>query len=226
MKRIVAILLALVMVSLVCTALAETITVAPGDTVTLDISLTDAGGQSAMVGIWMTDGAPVTFAGAKGAVGDGLNDTVPPKAFNDYFVVINLEGVTISADGSSLSGNLDSYKVGNLLTGKIGTLTFTVDEDAAGGTYTVEAYVHSGSVTVDGSVTFTLESAPAGDRVPGDANDDGLVDTMDVLLILQYMAGSATINLSNADCSGDGQVDTMDALLILQYMAGMDVELK
>lgn len=64
-------------------------------------------------------------------------------------------------------------------------------------------------------------------RIPGDANDDGVADLFDALLVLQYDAGwGVSINASNADVNADGMADLFDALLILQYDAGWDVTLK
>ena len=57
---------------------------------------------------------------------------------------------------------------------------------------------------------------------PGDANSDGVVDTADAVLALQYAAGligDDAINVRAADVNGDGKVDTADAALILQKTA-------
>ena len=54
-------------------------------------------------------------------------------------------------------------------------------------------------------------------RVPGDCDDDGSVDSVDLLLLLQYLSGwDVEINLLNADVNGDGNVDISDPVLILQ----------
>ena len=63
-------------------------------------------------------------------------------------------------------------------------------------------------------------------RTPGDANEDGLVDILDALAILQCDVGwEITINTSNADVDESNTVDIMDALKILQYDVGWDVTL-
>lgn len=220
MKKFVSRLLSLLLVCMLCLgacAWAETATVntSRGATLTMPISVS-GGGKNALIGI-KTNGAPVTFVSA---VGGSVNDTVPPQSFSGSFVVVNLEGATISPDGSSISGALSA--VADLAAGEVGTLTFTVNADAAFDTYTVEAYLISGSTTVTGSVTFTV-----GDRLPGDANGDGAVTTRDAMLILQKIAGfDVTLNESNADCNADGDVTTRDAMLILQQIAGFEVKLQ
>ena len=129
MKKLVSLLLVLLMAFMVSTAMAETVTVAPGDELEIQVNLSSASGNGATIGIETND-APVTF---KEAEGGSVNDTVPPKAFNDFFVVVNIDGVDISADGTGLSGSLEDYTLSALQNGHIGTLRFVVDEDAEEG---------------------------------------------------------------------------------------------
>lgn len=221
MKKMISLLLsAMLLIGLLGTAMAETTTttVSAGSTLTMKIDLTAGGGKTAKIGV-KTNDAPVTFVSAAGGP---TNNVVPPKNFGDSFVLFNATGVTLSTDGTSLSGNLTGYTVGNLEAGRVGTVTFKVNDDAAEGTYTVEAYLKSGTCTVEGSVTFTVT-----DRTPGDADGDGDVTMMDALRIMQYFSGfDVTVNQSNADCDGDGAVTMMDALRIMQYFSGFDVTLK
>lgn len=54
----------------------------------------------------------------------------------------------------------------------------------------------------------------------GDANSDGVVDSTDAMLVLQYDAliiGKEALNLVVCDVDGDGDVDSTDAMYILQY---------
>ena len=220
MKKIVALLLGMLVLLAACTAMAETVTVEPGEELSFDVSISSASGKSAKIGIETND-APVSFVGA---VGGNTNDTVPPQNFSDYFVVVNVDYITIEPDGSDLSGTVEQVR--DLEDGVIGTVTIKVKDDAKPGTYTVEAYKKSGSVTVEGSVTFVIEEEEVSDRIPGDANDDGEVTTRDALLIMQWIAGfDVTINEENANCNGDDEVTTRDALMIMQWIAGFEVEL-
>lgn len=213
MKKLVSLLIGLMMVFIVSAAMAETVIVAPGDTLEFDVNLVSASGNGAKIGLETND-APVTFVSA---VGGSVNDTVPPKAFNDFFVVVNIDGVDISADGTGLSGSLQDYSLAALADGHIGTLTFMVDEDAAEGTYTVETVNVVGSCTVDGSITFEVKAAS--DRLPGDVDVDGDVDLIDVMLTSTYVYVEANdINLLNADMDEDGEITLMDIMAIARIV--------
>lgn len=213
MKKLVSLLIGLMMVFIVSAAMAETVIVAPGDTLEFDVNLVSASGNGAKIGLETND-APVTFVSA---VGGSVNDTVPPKAFNDFFVVVNIDGVNISADGTGLSGSLQDYSLAALADGHIGTLTFMVDEDAAEGTYTVETVNVVGSCTVDGSITFEVKAAS--DRLPGDVDVDGDVDLIDVMLTSTYVYVEANdINLLNADMDEDGEITLMDIMAIARIV--------
>jgi len=87
-----------------------------------------------------------------------------------------------------------------------GTVTITVEADDGS-----EA-VATHTITIKGSV------------LSGDANEDGLVNIYDVLLVLQYSAGwNVTLTTDNADVNNDGVIGPSDAVQILRYCAGGDL---
>lgn len=225
MKKIVSLLLGLLMLVASCVALADTVvTVKPGEELTMDVSIVSASGKSAKIGI-STNNAPVTFVSATGG---SVNDTVPPKAFNDYFDVVNVDGVTIKPDGSGLSGDVTGVK--ELEDGVVGKLTFKVNSNAAAGTYTVEAVKKSGSVTVVGSVTFTVEADEPSDKLLGDVNGDGRVDGRDSVRLMNYLVAmdeedpvvSVTIVEANTDLNEDGRIDGRDSVRLANLLVSMD----
>ena len=64
-------------------------------------------------------------------------------------------------------------------------------------------------------------------RIPGDADDNRLVNIYDALTILKHLSGETVdINLSNAEVTGDGQLSVQDAMLIMKKGAGWNVTLK
>ena len=57
----------------------------------------------------------------------------------------------------------------------------------------------------------------------GDANDNGVVDNWDALLILKYVVGDVgedALNLDLCDVNENGRVDNWDAQLVLEYFVG------
>ena len=60
----------------------------------------------------------------------------------------------------------------------------------------------------------------------GDATCDGSLDSRDLILLRQYLAGwDVDANICGADCNGDGAVNSVDLILLRQYLAGWDVSL-
>ena len=218
MKKFVFLLISLLLVCSMSMAMAETtVTAKPGDTLTLDVVLTSGGGETASVGI-KTNDAPIAYVSASGC---GPNDVVPPNGdsgFNGKFTLWNLDGVTLSSDGSVLSGSLDSYTIQTLVAGQIGTLTFKVNDDAAAGTYTVEAYVAVGSVAVDSKITFTIEETVP-DKLLGDVNGDGVVDGRDSVRLMKYLLDSTVQIVDvNSDVNEDGVIDGRDSIRLMKML--------
>lgn len=72
------------------------------------------------------------------------------------------------------------------------------------------------------TVTDTPTNTPTPTKPLGDVNDDGAVDSVDALLILQYDARliKSLLNPSSADVNEDDAINAVDANLILQFVAG------
>ena len=64
------------------------------------------------------------------------------------------------------------------------------------------------------------------DRLPGDANGNGLVNPADAVAILDVLANGGALYTDNANVNGDEAINMLDALLILQHAAGWNVTLK
>ncbi len=224
MKKLVSLLLVLMMVFTVSMAMAETVTVAPGDALSFDVEISGASGKGARIGLEATEDAPV--ADFK-AVGGSVNDTVPPKALNDYFVVVNLDGIDLLPSGENWADDLTvKYTMKDLANGHIGTVSFNVAEDAEEGVYTVSAVKVEGTCTVTGSITFEVKKQVVSDRLPGDVNDDGFVDMFDVIDFMDWYCGAPmTINESNGDVNADGFADIFDIISIMDWYCGGPVEL-
>lgn len=67
------------------------------------------------------------------------------------------------------------------------------------------------------SVAFAAEEA-----VLGDVSDDGVVNNVDAMIILQATVGlKDPLDPAIADVSGDGVVNNVDAMIVLQYSVGL-----
>lgn len=84
--------------------------------------------------------------------------------------------------------------------------------------------------TAPGAATSTRTPTPTRTRtatpgagVAGDANCDGVANSLDAALVLQYGAGlvSSVRCPAGADANLDGHTNSLDAALILQYSAGL-----
>ena len=61
----------------------------------------------------------------------------------------------------------------------------------------------------------------------GDVNSDGVVDTLDRMVLSRNLAnwdgyGASSINMSGADVNGDGVVDTLDRMILNRYLANWE----
>jgi hypothetical protein len=76
------------------------------------------------------------------------------------------------------------------------------------------------------SDTEATTTAPVIEKVvvKGDANDDGVVQANDLLLVKKYvlqMIDSSALNLDNSDVDGNGQVNSVDIVQIKKYLLKM-----
>ena len=113
------------------------------------------------------------------------------------------------------------------------TLTFKVKANAAEGSTEISVTAEEIFDKDFNDVEFTVDSAivnitaPEVTRVPGDVNEDGVIDGIDIILLVRHFNGwTVDINLDNADVNADGNVDGIDIILLVRYFNGWDVTLK
>ena len=75
---------------------------------------------------------------------------------------------------------------------------------------------NDGVIMVSSQTYFEGEAEPY--LIPGDANGDGAVDTVDALLVLRCALSidGDPADMMNCDMDGNGVIDTVDALLVLR----------
>lgn len=126
-------------------------------------------------------------------------------------------GVLAIENAATVSGGVFRFSVNcnDLSAGEeIGVSVVLMDERAqVVGTATVSAAVP----VVDPSASFLY----------GDLNADGIVDSLDGLLLLRELNGwqQEIASPQAMDVSGDGVVDSLDGLILLRYLNGWDVTL-
>ena len=129
------------------------------------------------------------------------------------------------------------------LTDSLGQVSFTYSDDVGCGedfisaSFLGEGEIRKASAAKEwtcppSTATMTPTATPLATPSPtptatpekpcGDVNDDGLVNSLDSLLILQLEAALiATLpNLPSADVNGDGVVNSLDSNFILQFVVG------
>lgn len=90
------------------------------------------------------------------------------------------------------------------------------------GTQTVTVSCLDWSDTLE--ITVSAGQTPA--AANGDANGDGDITGLDVIVLRQYLAGwEVSPDMSGADANGDGDVTGLDVIVLRQYLAGWDVQL-
>ena len=169
-----------------------------------------------------------------------INAVKAVKAGTDFAAMAAKAGVTIDVAHAaelesvfhallSLSGK--ALKVLNVYGPNTKLGSFDADNDgiyecsadtAKSGEVSRYGYTVAADVTMELNLTMKLFD----DCLWGDANHDGVVDSMDATLVLRYYAGMETdLCLKRCDVNQDGEVNSMDATLILRYYAGLIEEL-
>ena len=113
-----------------------------------------------------------------------------------------------------------------------GVFSFTVKSDvlSAGEEIGVSIVLMDESAQITGTATALATVPvvePSASFLYGDLNADGLVDSLDGLLLLRELNGwqQEIVSPEAMDVSGDGFVDSLDGLILLRYLNGWDVTL-
>ena len=104
--------------------------------------------------------------------------------------------------------------------GTLLTLTFKVSDMAALGEYRISVEIISCNNAAEERVVICGGQAniEVRDILPGDANGDGVVDTLDVTRLRRYLAEESVDLFPGADMNGDGVVDIEDLARLRRYL--------
>ena len=113
--------------------------------------------------------------------------------------------------------------------GVILSLTFKVKEGVEDGTIPVTVSYSSGDIGNNDEESLFPSVVAGGVTVfsvlPGDINGDGNVNSLDLIRLKKYIADDTTALVGSGDVNGDGNVNSLDLIRLKKYIAGSDVEL-
>lgn len=233
-KRVISLILTIVLFVSVCpmsipvsaesidktsaTFTAETVSGRPGSTVEVDVRIADNPGiLGATLKISYDDNLALVDA-AEGEAFAALDMTKPGRY---------ISGCNFVWDAQDISEE-------EILDGVILTLTFEVSEDVeVNQTLSVSISAEPDDIFDVNFVDVPFTMIPGGvlviDYCPGDVNNDGVINSKDIVFLRRHIAGgySDAINEAAADVNDDGKLNSKDVVLIRRYIAGgYGIELK
>ncbi|MBP5315894.1 MAG: chitobiase/beta-hexosaminidase C-terminal domain-containing protein, partial [Muribaculaceae bacterium] len=153
------------------------------------------------------------------------------KDDDDYYVAdlvsgrINRHTLEVEYDGNGIYHFLCYSNRNNAFVGNSGdfiTLTIVANDNVAVGTYTAElkdiifSDIDKNQVNLANN-SFSIEIINV---TPGDVNDDGKVNVMDIVEMVSYIMGSpsASFVFAAADLDGNGTVNVMDLVNLVEMI--------
>ena len=190
----------------------ESETAVAGSTVTLDITIQDNPGILGMTLVVNYDeSAAKLIAVENGDSLPGMTFTTPMKL----------------STGCKLPWDAESVKPEDIQDGTIARLTFEVLPTVANGSSIAVELTHDPGAIIDNDMhplTVNIENGTIHvmDYTPGDLNDDGIINTTDVVRLRRYIAGGYGISINEAagDVNADGILNTTDVVKIRRFVAG------
>jgi len=189
-----------------------------GDVSPLTMTMTTIGNSDAIDIPARVDDGSVTI----------VSDNAPPVIDEIYTMdftpgghgTIGVRAHDTDGDITSVKFDLTAFGLGiveaNQVYGDDYMLQFQMPEDTFPGAYNVVAEVtdDDGAVTTEAFLVSVV--------IMGDVNVDGVVNSLDALLVCQYIVNpeAISINLDVADIVADGQINVLDAIMILNIAAG------
>ena len=171
----------------------------------------------------MTEGEPFFFdsfqvtRNESGTTTEGvlyLDDLRIVDPFNVAFDIIDADGTeVITINGAQHDAGVTDFELFP------GEYQFTVIKTGY--------QTYSGSFEVEDSDLFieVLLTPSLDGQMPGDANCDGLVNVLDVIVLANYFTGNEPdpFCFENADVNGDGAINVMDIVLTIDIFLGDDI---
>lgn len=187
---------------------ASSVTTEPGETVQMQITLSDNPGLASLKMSVRYDPC-LTLTNVSFNTTFGSYVTAPTPYANP-------QTISVISPLSEIGAN-----------GVFATLTFEVSDEAPKGYDAAVSLTYDPDDVFDGDyenipVNMISGSVKISGRVAGDANGDGKLTLKDVILIRRWMAGgwNVTIDESLADVNGDHVVNLGDVILLRRFLCG------
>ena len=189
-----------------------------GDEVSVDVCIkNDPGIIGASLSVNYAEGLTLVDS-EKGDAFNGLTFVKPGRYKN---------GCVFTWDAESIDPN-DIVSEGVIM-----TLVFAISETAQSGNILPISISYNEGDIFDSDFDFINPAVVSGSIIvvsytPGDVNDDGKINTMDVVLIRRFIADGCTTDPDGynvsiieeaADVNDDGRINTMDVVYIRRYIA-------
>ena len=198
----------------------ESVEAAPGDNVSVKVSINNN------PGIW---GMDLKIAYDKSAL------TLVSVDNGDFYEASEWVEGDLNGDIYILSYEANALENITTPSGTLATLNFKVSDNADYKDYAITASYNTGDIInvsfdeINPSVTqgkITIKESVATEFLPGDIDNNGVVDLTDVVALAQYVAKwKVTVNVPALDPDEDGFVSLTDVVILAQYVARWDVTL-
>lgn len=176
---------------------------APGETVTVSVSLVNNPGIACFELAVSYDTSKLEWTGVTSGGLDGNWDV----AVGETVMWVNAENYTQD--------------------GEIFNLTFKVRDTASGSAEITLSY-EAGEVfdENEADVAFSVSAGGIAIREKGaDMNGDGDTNVLDLVTLMKHLVGLVDLEFSVADVTADNKVNVVDVIRLARYLAGDDVEL-
>lgn len=184
----------------------------PGTTVSIDLEIRDNPGILGMTLKVEYDENKAILTGVENGTALSYMEFTTPKALGS---------------GCQLPWDAQEVDAESLVDGVIATLTFQILETVNENTSINICLSYDAGAIIDENMnplSITLENGKIQviSYTPGDVNEDGLINSTDVVYLRRYVAGGygVTINEAAADVNDDGLINTTDAVYIRRFVAG------
>lgn len=224
-SRIISALLTLVMLlSIVSAGIVSTGAASPSATLTVE-NVSAVPGSTVEVDVEIKNNPGIIGASLKLSYGEGL--TLTDAAAGDAWSSLSMTKPGKFQSPCTFTWDALEIQPNQIKDGVILKLTFAVAEDATSDTALPVNIDYEYGDVADNDMNFVSLDITNGhvtviDYTPGDVDNNGKVNSLDVIYLRRYIAGGydVVINTLAANVNGDTKINTLDTIMIRRFIAG------